>query len=209
MNNNIKRWGLKITNVDLKINSIQLDPNDDGGDPALKTISMVFKSLLGGGSSSSSSSEPSKPKIDTSMENLPNELMKFIEGLSQPMVLQGGDMGANPFAGLLGGMMPGMMPSTSKSTNHTSPEAVTIDMETGSMASGSDGKMSPYTILKLLEPLMNESLVKEIQCVYEFHISSTTNRGAVEIFYLDLKNLNKGKKSLMVFKYSDVFSFFI
>ena len=66
----------------------------------------------------------------------------------------------------------------------------TIDMESDI---NSANKMSPFKVLKMLEPLINESMVKEIQTVYEFHISSTSERGLVEIFFLDLKNLQKGR----------------
>lgn len=89
--------------------------------------------------------------------------------------------------------MPGMMPGMTSGPNPVSTGSVAIDMEAGATTSAaSNGKMSPFQILKLLEPIMTENLVKEIQCVYEFHISSTTTKGSVEIFYLDLKNLNKG-----------------
>lgn len=176
MNAYIKKWGVKITNIEMKINSIQHDQQSEGEDPALKTISMVFKSLLGGSSSSSSSADPNAPKPDTSLTNLPNELMKFIEGLSTPMVIPNDSNMAQT-------MFPFMNMNSS-----SEPQAETaINME----SNGDVMKMSPFKILKMLEPLINESMVKEIQTVYEFHINSKSKE--VEVFYLDLKNMQKGK----------------
>lgn len=178
MNDYIAKWGVKLTNIEMTINSIQEDQEGTGEDPALKTISMVFKSLLGG--SDSSSSEPSTgPKPESSLNNLPAELMKFIEGLSTPMVLPAGS-----------NMMSFM------NMGQHEPEATSIDMvniQVDGGGGGSENKMSPFKILKMMEPLINESMVKEIQTVYEFHISSTSERGVDEVFYLDLKNLQKGK----------------
>lgn len=133
---------------------------------------MVFKSLLGGSSSSSSSADPNAPKPDTSLTNLPNELMKFIEGLSTPMVIPNDSNMAQT-------MFPFM--------NMNSSSEPVINME----SNGDVMKMSPFKILKMLEPLINESMVKEIQTVYEFHINSKSKE--VEVFYLDLKNMQKGK----------------
>lgn len=186
MNAYIKKWGVQITNVDLCINSIQLDQNSDGEDPALKTISLVFKSLLGGGGGSDStisglpttSNAAASANSDKPLNNLPDELMKFIEGLSKPMVIP-----AN--ADLSGGMFPGMFPGMTPGST----QEATINM-----ASETDSKqMSPYKILKLMEPLLNENLVQEIQAVYEFHIQSTSNPDSIEIFHLDLKTMKKGK----------------
>lgn len=180
MNEYIKKWGVKITNVDLAINNIEMEENKDGEDPALKTISMVFKSLLGGGNNSSSSTEPctSGVKPDASLNQLPSQLMKFIEGLSQPMVIPNNSE-------LAGSMFQGMFPNKQQQQQST-----TINMEDNSEVDNK--KMSPYKILKLLEPLINENLVKEIQTVYEFHILSTNGDNSVEVFYLDLKNNQKG-----------------
>jgi len=159
------------------INSIKEDQENTGEDPALKTISMVFKSLLGGNSSSSSSGPSTGPKADSSLNTLPAELMKFIEGLSQPMVIPNNSE-------MAGALFPFMNMNQQESTS------TAIDMEA---ASGSDRKMSPFKILKMLEPLMDENMVQEIQTVYEFHISSTAEKGSVEVFYLDLKNMKQGK----------------
>lgn len=66
-----------------------------------------------------------------------------------------------------------------------------------SAAAASESGVSPYKVLKLLEPLINESLVKEIQTVYEFHIKSKSTsqyeHDKCEIFHLDLKYAPKGK----------------
>ena len=59
-------------------------------------------------------------------------------------------------------------------------------------------QISPIKLLKLLQPLLNENLVKDINLVYEFHIKSTKNQNAYEqdkydIYYLDLKNVPSGQ----------------
>lgn len=172
MNDYIRKWGVKITNVDLKINSIEVDQQNDGEDPALKTISQVFKSLLNGNTTPSTTSD-SAPSGDKPLNSLPNELIKFIEGLSKPMVIPNDGSVGFPF-------MPNM-----------NPQETVVNMEATGDAAGSQ-KMTPYTILKLLEPLLNESMVKEIQTVYEFHIQSTTDANLIEIFHLDLKSMSKG-----------------
>lgn len=180
MNDYIKKWGVKITNVEIKINSVKLDENE-GEDPALKTITTVFKSLLGGNSSDEIGTGTSGPKVETPLGQLPNELLKFIEGLSQPMSVPNADLAGSMFGGMFGGM--------GQQQQQPHPQSSVINME----SAASENKMSPYNILKLLEPLINESHVKEIQTVYEFHIQSKNDENNVEIFYLDLKNMTKGK----------------
>ncbi len=136
---------------------------------------MVFKSLLGG--NSTTSGVPTGIKPESSLNTLPAELMKFIEGLSQPMVIPNNSEMASalfPFMNM----------------NPSEPATTVIEMEE---VNASDNKMSPFKILKMLEPLMDESMVQDTQTVYEFHISSTTEIGKIEVFYLDLKNMKRGK----------------
>lgn len=137
----------------------------------MKTISQVFKSLLNGNTTPSTSSDK-VPSGEKPLNSLPNELLKFIEGLSKPMVIPNDGSGGFPFGNIC-------------------PQETVINMEVPSDAVSSN-KMTPYTILKLLEPLLSESMVKEIQTVYEFHIQSTTDKDLIEIFHLDLKSMNKG-----------------
>jgi hypothetical protein len=151
-----------------------MEENPEGNeDPALKTLSQVFKSLFSS-TSSSSTSDSNIPKTSQaaanseSQMNFPQEIMTFFQSFNANLAnQQQNDSGAI-------------------SLNKQNAECVESGKE-----------MSPMKLFKLLEPLINENLVKEIQTVYEFHIkivnsSDRYSEERVETFHLDLKNSPKG-----------------
>jgi putative sterol carrier protein len=89
-------------------------------------------------------------------------------------------------------LMSFLMPGAAEALNSTKKAAATTQDK-------SNSEFSPFRVLKLVEPLINESVVKEIQTVYEFHIrmDSVNNdkvyqESKIEVFHLDLKNSPKG-----------------
>jgi putative sterol carrier protein len=178
MNEYIKKWGVEVTNVELKVNSIEKDQTE-GEDPALKSISLVFKSLLNNNSTDNgkgSNAESKSNTTDAPTGQLPNELITFIQGLSSAFVLPNGS-GSNQNE--INEMIFGAVRASQT-------DADNID----------EKKMTPFKILKLLEPLIKENMVNEIKTVYEFHIKTKNKQDGhetIEIFYLDLKNLPKGQ----------------
>jgi putative sterol carrier protein len=116
--------------------------------------------------------------------------MKFLEGIMCAATNQNGV--PLDFSALGSNLMSFFVPQTENESKTT---------ETNKEIAGnqSSSQFTPYKLLKLLEPLLNESVVNEIQTVYEFHIkmdSQNPNRNyqqsQIEIFYLDLKNAPKG-----------------
>ena len=117
------------------------------------------------------SSDDSKPKASSSQPGqLPSEIM-----------------------GLFQGMMPTVIP------NESSPNSI-FGLNNVSKLSSAENDTSenlPFKLLKLLQPLITENLIREIQTVYEFHIKSQKNQNKYEeekfeIFFLDLKTLPSG-----------------
>lgn len=58
-------------------------------------------------------------------------------------------------------------------------------------------EFEPFRLLKLVEPLLTDNIVKEINTVYEFHIKSKSSdpykADSFEVFYLDLKSEQKSR----------------
>ena len=154
-----------------QINSIVKDEsNESAEDPALKSLSLVFKSLV----NSSSFSSPNEAKASTSNDSakFPMEIISMLQGIS-PFVLPSDALSQEELSAHLG----------LKADQAKKPNEEKKDM------------FSPFNILKLLEPHINESLVKEIQTVYEFHITSNESE-KVDVFFLDLKHLPKGQMGI-------------
>lgn len=159
------------------------DESAENEDPALKTLSQVFKSLFNSNSSSSDQGTSSKSEPGTSAsanvnpmgplfgQQLPNEFMTFLQGLS-PLFM--GKEGSADLEKL----------------------ALSNQILSQQQTNTADSEFSPFKLLKLLEPLINENVVKETQRVYEFHIRCKSNDNYTEdkneVFYLDLKHSPKG-----------------
>ncbi len=161
-------------------NIIRDESNENGEDPALKSLSLVFKSLFNNSSSSAVSAAPSTSAA-SALANQPNDLMAFIQTITQSLANATPVNDANSQF-----LLQSMMPS------HLMPK---VD---DSNANGSS-ELTPYRLLKMMEPLINENLVKEIQTVYEFHLRIKKNLNEeekIEIFHLDLKNSAKGQLGL-------------
>lgn len=170
MNAMVNKWGVEIVEAEITLNSIIKDESESSGeDPALKTIKSVFMSLF------NRDSDDSQPK-SSSQPGLPPELMSMFTG-----------------------MMPTVIPNESTSSSNNSPFEFT-SLQTSESPKGSPIKSDtnlPYKLLTLLKPLLNESLIKEVQTVYEFHITAEKSANKYEaiksdIFYLDLKTLPNG-----------------
>ena len=124
--------------------------------------------MLNSSSSSSAGNENKEPK--GSLGQLPDELLNFIQNL-KPLILN----------------EEGQLSHTINMNKEKTTDNCHID----------EKAISPFKILKLLEPLINESVVKEIQKIYEFHIRiKQQQESKVDIFYLDLKSLPKGHLGL-------------
>lgn len=147
------------------INSITKVENESGEDPALKSLSLVFKSLLNSSSSESKSSTSSA----SDSSSFPMDILSMFQGIS-PIVLPVGEDGVN-----LQDQLSAHFGQSSKKT-----------------VEKNENKFSPLKILKLIEPHLNEQLVNEIQTVYEFHIKTDSGNENLEIFHLDLKSSPKG-----------------
>ena len=159
---------------------------------------MVFKSLFNGGNSSD---KPSKQGASSGEEKAPDS--------------KTGGLDPNLFA-ILQGMTPFIVPpveeedakNASSSTEKTlggnlmnffMPNSDVKETKV-TQATENESEFSPFKLLKLIEPLLNENLVNEIQTVYEFHIrmESLNNdknyqESRVDVFHMDLKNVPKGK----------------
>jgi putative sterol carrier protein len=185
----VQKWGVTVINVEITLNSITRDENADNEDPALKSITSVFKSLFSPSSdtttvmpgTSASTAGPGAPNPFTQM--LPPELLSLFQNYS-PIVVQGNNLEnlTEDQKALIGNL----------SVSSNSP-----------IVKDNDAIFSPHKLLQLITPHLNEHLVKEIQTVYEFHIkmkkkegnNSTGNYAQEEsqVFYLDLKNIPKGQ----------------
>lgn len=150
------------------INSVIRDENESGEDPALKTIKSVFMSLF-----NRDSSDDTKPKTSnpTQPGQLPAEIMNLFQG-----------------------MMPTVIPNDSNSSMFNLNLG---NAKTSGSSSGDNSENLPFKLLKLLQPLINENLIREIQTVYEFHIrakqgAKSSLEEKLDIFFLDLKTLPSG-----------------
>ena len=151
------------------INSITKEENESGEDPALKSLSLVFKSLLG---SSSSESKPSTSTAATASDSssFPMDILSMFQGISPIVLPTGGDE-----VNLQDQLAAHFGPSSKKTVEKN------------------ENIFSPFKVLKLLEPHLTEQLVNEIQTVYEFHIKNEKENENLEIFHLDLKSAPKGQ----------------
>lgn len=196
------------------------ESEDSNQDPALKSLSMVFKSLFNGGSSGSTAESSAKPT--TSQESAANpagftpNFLSLLQGMT-PFVVPPGEateasgqsadtnMKQVPMADLMSFFMPDMAASAAEGAGVSAANK-------SSQASGNESEFSPMKLLKLIEPLLTENLVNEIQTVYEFHIrmdSLNTNKvydqSQVEMFHLDLKSPPKGRigRGMSLFQRAD------
>ncbi|CAF0721745.1 unnamed protein product [Brachionus calyciflorus] len=159
LNENVKKWGIEILMVELTINGITKEETPEGEDPALKTLSLVFKSLFG--------SSDSETGTSSSLTKGPD------------------------FLTLLQGMTPFMMP------NEGQTEELNID-SINKKDQLEQSEYEPFRLLKLIQPLLTETLIKEINVVYEFHIKiiNKSKDEKIEIFHLDMKNNVKNRVGL-------------
>ena len=138
---------------------------NEGEDPALKTIKSVFMSLFNRGDS-----DDSKPKTSSSAAQsgqLPAEILSMFTGMMPTVIPNGnGSPLSQPF--------PNINPTQQ----------------------GNKEEGLPFKLLKLLQPLLTEHLIREIQTVYEFHIrtkgANQYEADKFEVFYLDLKSMPAG-----------------
>jgi putative sterol carrier protein len=163
---------------------------------------MVFKSLFNRSSSSDTSDKPktsAEADPDTSKTGgLDPQLFAMLQGMTPFMVPPGTEEAeAGQAVGpkvvdnsMAANLMSFLMPGAAEALNSASKATPTEKKETG---------FSPFRVLKLVEPLINEAMVKEIQTVYEFQIRmDSTNpdlnykQSEIEVFHLDLKNAPKG-----------------
>lgn len=167
LNQTVKKWGIEILMIELMINSIAKEETPEGEDPALKTLSLVFKSLF-----NSSNSNDSNPTGSNSLVKGPD------------------------FLSLIQGMTPLIIPSEGQ--QQTGHELVNVDTLKNEQTQVSE--YEPFRLLKLMEPLINENMIKDINAVYEFHIKRKSNdpykQDVCEIFHLDLKNSLKNRVGL-------------
>lgn len=190
INEMVQKWGVTVINLDLTLNSIARDENADNEDPALKSITSVFKSLFSPSSdtttvmpgTSASISGPGTPNPLTQM--LPPELLSLFQSYT-PIVVQGNNLEnlTEEQKALIGNL--GVNNNNSVITQEN------------------NAVFSPHKLLQLITPHLNEHLVKEIQTVYEFHIKMKKKEGNNstgnypqednQIFFLDLKNVSKGQ----------------
>jgi hypothetical protein len=162
---------------------------------------MVFKSLF----NRSSSSDSDKPKRSADAEppdnsktgGLDPQLFAMLQGFMGPLAgegaADGGEAGIGPKvvdSSMAANLMSFLMPGAAEALNSTAKATTSVKKET---------EFSPFRVLKLVEPLINEAMVKEIQLVYEFQIrmdSTNTDpnytESQIEVYHLDLKNAPKG-----------------
>lgn len=185
------------------VNSIFKDENSESNeDPALKSISMVFKSLFNSSSSSSSSTEATGSKPGTSGtadQQAPlfsHDFLKILSNISpisipSDQLLQNLDVTPEGAVAMQQQFMAAAAAASTQSQQQ--------QQQPGNSASFNG--LSPFQLLKLFEPLINEQVVREVQTVYEFHLNikqndggnkSTLNGSKVEVFHLDLKYSPKG-----------------
>jgi erythrocyte band 7 integral membrane protein len=171
MNAMVNKWGVDIVEAEISLNSIIKDESEASGeDPALKTIKSVFMSLF------NRDSDDSQPKSSSASQpvQLPAELMSMFTG-----------------------MMPSVIPNDFAPLN-SSLEFQSVHASESEKGSPKKSESNlPFKLLTLLKPLLNESLIREIQTVYEFHIKAEKHANKYEevqndIFYLDLKTLPNG-----------------
>lgn len=180
------------------VNSITQDESSEkGDDPALRTLSTVFKSLFNGGNGSNITTVNPFPATSattsTSSDGDNNNqlfdstgMQKFLEMLANeipPEVIAQFTTGA----GTSESSQKSDMPTTSSSTSKKS----ALD--------------SPMGVLKLIEPMLSERLVQEVNTTYEFHIKIESDPSTVEIYHLDLKTPPRGSigKGPSVFSKAD------
>ena len=187
------------------INSIVKDESSESGDdPALKSLTQVFKSLLGGGGGSSST--PSGPS--TSKAASQGSTIMGMPGMSPLAGL--GQLFPPEFMSLFQNIQPVSVPTDQllEGINETvtggldvpqTSKASTAGLQQVPATSKGDSQakeISPYHLLKLFEPLVNENVVNEVQTLYEFHIKTKSTNAyehdKVEVFHLDLKYAPKG-----------------
>ena len=194
INEVVKKWGVQIINVDMTINSVTRDENADNEDPALKSLTSVFKSIFSSDSSSTTTVMPSTSSgpggatpLNSIQQLLPPELMTLFQGFKPLVIPAGGDIDK--------------LPEEQKELLNNL-KSFKQQQETT--------LFSPNKLLQLLTPHLNENLVKEIQTVYEFHIrmkqikenANTDQEDNKQIFFLDLKNVPKGQAGIGFSLYS-------
>ena len=203
LNESIRKWGVEIIELELTINSIAKDESEEATEnPAFKSISMVIKSLFNNSSSSSSDPKPgtssSSGEPSAATGGLDPTLFAMLQGMT-PMVVPpaAGDASTSPSTAAPKdasgfNFMSLFMPNVEEETVNQPPKTTANEAENQS-------EFSPYKILKLVEPLLNESLVNDIQTVYEFQIrldslnhDKNYQESKCEVFHLDLKNAPKG-----------------
>ena len=202
LNDEVRKWGIEVTEIDLIVNSIFKDENSESNeDPALKSISMVFKSLFNSSSSSSTEASGTKPGTSSSgAADTPlfsHDFLKILSNISpisipSDQLLQ--NLNVTPEGAAT--MQQQFMAAAAAATNQSQQQ----QQQQGNSASFNG--LSPFQLLKLFEPLINEQVVREVQTVYEFHLNikpvdggeqkATLNGTKVEVFHLDLKYSPKG-----------------
>jgi putative sterol carrier protein len=164
---------------------------ENGEDPALKSLSHVFKSLFNNSSSSSGDGGTATgTKAGTSGlasnpfggGEISPDLLALFQNIT-PMLLTP-EQTANILSN--NSNEPGAATASASATINLFPNG-----SNAPTSSTTDSIFSPLKVLKLLEPLINEKVVKEINTVYEFHIRK--NDQSVEVYHLDLKNVPRGK----------------
>lgn len=148
---------------------------------------MVFKSLFGGSSSDDSAGSSKKAESSDQAEATAN-FLKFLTPFITPN--EGDSSAGSTTSNAASAILEFLNPS---SNNNNQKGQVKLNQEPED-----PNQISPIKLLKLLQPLLNENLVKDINLVYEFHIKSTKNQNAYEqdkydIYYLDLKNVPNGQ----------------
>lgn len=178
---------------------VQEENDENGQDPALRTISNVFKSLFNGNSAANITTvSPFAMANATAGGGVAQDrgengglfdtagMQKFLEMLSSEIPAE--------LLGQFGQMASNGTGDSNEPQASTSKGAASLD--------------SPMGVLKLIEPLINEKLVLEIGTTYEFHInvesngsngsapctsySASTASPSIEIYHLDLKTPPRG-----------------
>ena len=197
LNQSIAKWGVSVVEIELIVNSIVKDESGESGeDPALKTISTVFKSIFGGsGSGGGGGDESSAGKADTSEPNATTNFLKLLQSMS-PILVPGEDGRAPDFGSLIAGLS---APSASSSSSTAGAATTSAASATDRESSSSSNSSSAFKLIKMIQPLLNEQLVSDVQTVYEFHIRCDSAPGGgggsahYESYYLDLKNVPCGQ----------------
>lgn len=158
------------------INSINKDENaENGEDPALKSITSVFKSLFSSSSDTTTAMPGASALNPNPMQNLlPPELLSLFQNFS-PVVIPGNNM--------------------DNMTQEQKDMLASLNLNQVNQKKEPETGFSPNRLLQMLTPHINENLVKEIQTVYEFHIKMKKDAKAedCQVFFLDLKNVPKGQ----------------